>query len=165
MGSILSLFPNNDIIFLVGRFTYGLANGSFAVFVLKYMNETTPLEIKGSVGVSAELALTFGQMMIFLLDGLYITRYPVIKMDDTDLLLYIRIVYSVPIVISVLQLFLLEFIFPYDTPVMLYIQNDKITLYKLLNNIYKENIFHEKLEQLKQDLSGYTKTPKSNTLI
>ena len=101
MGSLFSLFPRNDIIFLIGRFIYGLANGSFAVFVLKYMNETIPLEIKGSVGTSAELSLTFGQMMIFMLDGLYITRYPVQIMDESNLLLYLRIVYSVPILMSI----------------------------------------------------------------
>ena len=59
-GSLLSLFPYDDFMFLSGRFMYGIAAGSFGVFVLKYINETAPVEIKGSIGTVAELGMTFG---------------------------------------------------------------------------------------------------------
>ena len=67
---------------MVGRFIYGIASGSFGVFVLKYINETAPVEIKGSVGTSAELGMTFGQMATFVLSGVYTTSYPIQDMNE-----------------------------------------------------------------------------------
>ena len=82
IGSLMSLFPQNHLSFMVGRFIYGIASGSFGVFVLKYINETAPVEIKGSVGTSAELGMTFGSMATFVLSGVYTTSYPIHDMNE-----------------------------------------------------------------------------------
>ena len=60
VGTLISLFPGVIWLFAIGRFIYGLSAGSFGVFVLKYINETAPIEIKGSVGTSVELGITIG---------------------------------------------------------------------------------------------------------
>lgn len=48
------------MMFLLARFIYGIAAGSFGVFVLKFIDETAPIEIKGSIGTVAELGMTCG---------------------------------------------------------------------------------------------------------
>lgn len=50
VGCGLTLIQNEYII-MAGRFIYGISTGSFSVFVPLYINETAPIEIKGSVGV------------------------------------------------------------------------------------------------------------------
>jgi MFS family permease len=50
VGSGIVLIPNK-IALIIGRFIYGIANGSFSVFVPLFINETAPIEIKGPVGV------------------------------------------------------------------------------------------------------------------
>lgn len=50
IGSGLVLIQN-EICLLIGRFIYGLACGSFSVFVPLYINETAPIELKGPMGV------------------------------------------------------------------------------------------------------------------
>ena len=60
VGVLLSMYPGNVRLFSFGRFIYGISAGTFGVFVLKYINETAPIEIKGSVGTSVELGITIG---------------------------------------------------------------------------------------------------------
>jgi MFS family permease len=49
IGSVLSLM-DNYILLITGRLLYGVAAGSFSVFCPKYINETAPTSIKGSLG-------------------------------------------------------------------------------------------------------------------
>lgn len=50
VGAGITLIPNVYAI-TVGRFIYGISNGAFSVFVPLYINETSPVEMKGSLGV------------------------------------------------------------------------------------------------------------------
>lgn len=66
IGSILALSPQLYI-FYFGRFLYGLAAGCYAVFCPLYINETAPIEIKGSLGAITQLTVVFGLMIPFVL--------------------------------------------------------------------------------------------------
>lgn len=50
IGSGVVLIENEWAI-VAGRFIYGMASGSFSVFVPLFLNETAPIEIKGPIGV------------------------------------------------------------------------------------------------------------------
>lgn len=65
-GAAITLVENPYAI-LVGRFIYGIANGSFSVFVPLFINETAPIEMKGPIGVMTQLFITMGIMISFLI--------------------------------------------------------------------------------------------------
>ena len=58
-------------------------------------------------------------MTTFVLSGAYTSALPVNTMDDKQLITYIRVSFSLPILISLFQMFMLSVVFPYDTPTML----------------------------------------------
>lgn len=47
----------------IGRFICGVSAGYFALTCPKYINETVPIEMKGSMGSMVQVALTFGIMI------------------------------------------------------------------------------------------------------
>jgi MFS family permease len=49
IGAALTLVQKKEIL-VVGRFLYGLAAGSFTVFVPSYISEITPTELRGPFG-------------------------------------------------------------------------------------------------------------------
>ncbi len=51
LGAALTLVRLKEIL-LLGRFIYGLAAGSFCVFVPSYISEITPTELRGTFGSS-----------------------------------------------------------------------------------------------------------------
>jgi SP family facilitated glucose transporter-like MFS transporter 1 len=59
IGCLLTLIRNIYIVF-VGRFLFGLAAGSFLVFVPSFINEVTPIELKGTYGSATQMLLNFG---------------------------------------------------------------------------------------------------------
>lgn len=50
VGIVMCMFPFNDWYFTVARFIWGLAAGSFTVFVPKYITEISPTEMSGFLG-------------------------------------------------------------------------------------------------------------------
>jgi MFS family permease len=48
IGSLVSLVDNIYVICL-GRFVQGLAMGGFTVYVPNFINETVPIELKGTI--------------------------------------------------------------------------------------------------------------------
>ncbi len=58
-----------------------MAAGSFSVFVPLFINETAPVEVKGSVGVLTQLFITTG-IMVSLLLGLAIPVSPLSTVSD-----------------------------------------------------------------------------------
>ena len=50
-----------------GRFLFGVAAGMYSVVVPKFINETAPIELKGSYGAITQFYVTFGIMIAFLM--------------------------------------------------------------------------------------------------
>ncbi len=62
IGCLLTLFQNIYIV-VIGRLIFGLAAGSFTVFVPSFINELTPIELKGPYGSATQLMVTFGLLV------------------------------------------------------------------------------------------------------
>lgn len=58
---------NNILAISFGRFLYGMAAGSYSVFVPKFINEVAPLEYKGPFGGISQFMLTLGIFMAALI--------------------------------------------------------------------------------------------------
>lgn len=54
----------------------------------------------------------------------------------------------IPIIISVIQIFLLITIFRYDTPVFLQLKGDNVSLNEIMSNIYHPLVVQERIAQL-----------------
>ena len=51
IGVILTIVGKNMPLMIIGRILFGFAAGSFSVYVPKYINEISPIELKGPGGV------------------------------------------------------------------------------------------------------------------
>ena len=112
---ILCLLDINMWVLVVGRFLWGLAIGSLTVFVPKFINETAPTELKGPLGgisqimcctgilVPSLLALIVPQTINELDPGFYVTQWW-------------RVVWGVPIIISLLNMLALSCCYPHESP-------------------------------------------------
>lgn len=60
----------------IGRFICGVSAGYFALACPKFINETVPLEMKGSMGSMVQVALTFGILVPSLMVFSYVPEQP-----------------------------------------------------------------------------------------
>jgi len=112
------MIGQNLYILNVGRFIWGLAFGSFSVVCAKFISEIAPPEYSGSFGAMNQLSLCLGGC----LPPLMSLAYPLNFDQDTDdfyLTTYWRIIWCLPILVSVVQLTLLTCCFRHETPVFL----------------------------------------------
>ena len=63
----LTMFDKNVWFFAFARFVYGLAIGAYAVFVPKFISETTPTELKGPYGGISQIMCCLGNLVPSLL--------------------------------------------------------------------------------------------------
>ena len=65
IGIGLSIVPTfyTDLFYVlyIGRFILGFATGCFCIFCPKYINETSPLVIKGAMGAMTSVSFAFGR--------------------------------------------------------------------------------------------------------
>ena len=61
LGSVVGYFPNT-IAFAFGRFTLGVASGSYSVTCSQYVSEFTPSDIYSKMGVVGPLNAMFGSL-------------------------------------------------------------------------------------------------------
>lgn len=66
IGCGLTLIQNVPAI-CIGRLIWGFTAGAYSVFVPKFINETAPIELKGSFGALTQFYVTFGIMISFIL--------------------------------------------------------------------------------------------------
>ncbi len=59
IGCSITLIQNEHAI-LFGRFLFGVAAGTFSVFVPSYINELSPNEMKGTLGSLTQILITLG---------------------------------------------------------------------------------------------------------
>jgi MFS family permease len=133
VGASLTLVPN-FVAFCFGRLLYGLAAGCYVVFCPKYIEETSPVEVKGPLGALTQVCICFGILFPFTIGMLY-DESANLAADDIDQ--FILVIFGIPILLGVLQLLLLLSIFRYDTPVLLHQKGDTERLTTLLSKIYQ----------------------------
>jgi MFS family permease len=59
-------FIDNFYVCVLGRFIYGVGGSAFTVFCPKYISETSPVAIKGTVGAMNSLGFTTGRLCVFI---------------------------------------------------------------------------------------------------
>lgn len=150
IGSGLTLIQNYPCL-LAGRFLYGVASGAFSVFCPKYIAETSPIEVKGVAGSLTQICITFGILVSFTLGLAFPTNSPDNDKQRSQKLLFIYSMYIIPIVIAVLNIGLLLFVFPFDTPPILKQRNEFTKLNALMSKIYKPHAVQGQIDDLGGD--------------
>lgn len=147
VGVGMTLFDFN-LWFLAGaRFVYGLAIGALTVFVPKFISETTPTELKGPYGGISQIMCCVGILVPSLL-ALPIPHQ--IDAGDQSFLVqqYWRVCWGIPIVIALLQLFLIQCFFNFESPQTLKETLDWDGLSASMRKIYKSEAVQTRILQI-----------------
>jgi MFS family permease len=156
VGCGLTLIQNIYIV-VVGRFLFGLAAGSFTVFVPSFINELTPTELKGPFGSATQLLVTFGILVSNLL-GIPLPSENDLEKSDFIKYEYWRVLFALPIVFAIVQEVLLFTVFNYETPKYLKQIGKKDELQAIMNRIYSPNLVQERIDAI-QISSGESSGP------
>ena len=147
LGASLTLVPNFAA-FCMGRLLYGLAAGCYVVFCPKYIEETSPVEVKGPLGALTQVCICFGILFPFTIGMLYDESA---NLTAADVDQFILIIFGIPILLGVLQLLLLLTVFRYDTPVLLHQKGETERLTILLSKIYKGTEVADRLKIIEDE--------------
>lgn len=94
----------------VGRIILGLGVGSYCVYCIKFVSELTPIEYRGPIGAIAELSIATGRWFPAI-GGLFIDQK-----NPKKSLFIPRLLWGFPLLMLILQVILMVFVFPYDSP-------------------------------------------------
>jgi len=120
IGVGISLIGEYIWLMSIGRFIWGVAYGAFSVVCTKMINEFTPIELIGPFGAMNQLSLTFGAALPSTLALAYPPDIKTAKgSDDFYVNQYFRIIWAMPLVISLLQVILMSTVFKNESPVYL----------------------------------------------
>ena len=138
VGVALSIIGTGILALCIGRFIWGLAFGAFSVTCAKMVNEITPAELSGPFGALNQLSLTFGAA----LPGTFALAYPTNiktttdRADDFYVNSYFRIIWSVPLLIALIQVVLLLTVFSNESPVYLKEHGQEQELLRVMKKFY-----------------------------
>ena len=119
VSAVLSCLSGNIYAMVLGRYIQGTAIGIFSVVGAKYVNEFCPIELKGPFGALNQFMNVFGGTWPSGL-ALYYPREITVEMrDDFDVVWYWRIIWSVPILMAIVQVTLLMVFYRHETPIYL----------------------------------------------
>ena len=141
------MIGQNMYILNIGRLIWGIAFGSFSVVSAKYISEIAPIEYSGTFGAMNQLSLCFGGC----LPPLMALAYPLNFGPETDefyLTTYWRIIWCLPILVSVLQLTLLTCCFRHETPIFLQEQGREEELLVVMKKFYRGMEVRRRLDAL-----------------
>ena len=71
LGILVSVFAPNLALLIIGRFVTGLGVGSGSILVPLLLNEISPDEIRGSLGVLNQLFVTIGILFAYLMNSAF----------------------------------------------------------------------------------------------
>lgn len=148
IGSTLCLFYKTSFhTFVVGRVLLGVACGGFTVYCPKYINEVAPKELSGPAGGMFQLMVCFG---IFLsLASTYAYDVESSSKESMDRLCFF--LFGLPIGLSFLQMFLLSFVFNYDTPKMMKEKGEDGKLREFMSKLYEPYAVQDAIDEVKVD--------------
>ena len=135
IGLVCSVFVELPIL-LVGRFISGFCVGLNSVLVPLYINEVSPISIKGIMGSMNQVFICLGILIAYTMG--YELPYPFIKGNNPDNNIW-RIIIFFPSVALFLRLILSLAIFNYDTPKYLVLMRQDDEARKILGLIYANN--------------------------
>jgi len=94
----------------------------------------------------------FGIMLPFVIGLMQASSVKLEDMNEEEVWTFIWIIFTIPIVISLLQLGLLLTVFRYDTPNFLVQNGDDVKLRQLFSHIYHPDVVEERIVKIKEDL-------------
>lgn len=127
---------------------YGVASGAFSVFCPKYISEVAPVEIKGTAGSLTQICVTFGILLSFCLGSLFTIDSPDPVELKSQQKKFINVMYLIPIGVTIINVILLVFVFPFDTPPVLKQKGEYAKLNTLMGRIYKPYAVQSKIDEL-----------------
>lgn len=141
IGCVLPVTYINRYLMVAGRFIIGLSVGAFSVFVPSFINEITPVELKGPCGTATQLLINLGILLASLM-GLPLpeiingnsTYDP--NNDSFIMQQYWRVIITLPIPLAILQSVLLATVFNYETPRYLLQNNRLAELTAVMGKLY-----------------------------
>ena len=117
--AVLVCLTGNIVLLVIGRYIWGASYGIFSIVCAKYVNDFCPVEVKGHFGACNQFMNVLGSTVPSGL-ALYLPREITWEMRGSfEVQWYWRIVWSVPIVISIVQVTLLMLCYRHDTPIYL----------------------------------------------
>ena len=157
VGCLLCLvrgFYGDHFFIFIGRFVYGVSVGLFSFFSPKYISEFSPIVIRGGLGALNQVFICFGIMIPFVLNPFYLPHtgenheIPNPKSPVTAETFF-RLIFCLPILVSLTQMILLFFFFRFETPIVMKERNEDEKLKKVLNKIYKPETADDVFNHLK----------------
>ena len=144
IGSLFTLITNINL-FIIGRAITGFCIGFNSTLVPLYMNEITPLPIKGLAGAFNQIQVCTGSFLAVLFAfGLPQTNFSGLQGQ------WWRVMLGFPIVIGSIRLIFFLFVFTKETPKYLVYNNESEKAEDALSLIYKQESVNEQLQMLEQ---------------
>ncbi|KEP63836.1 UNVERIFIED_CONTAM: facilitative glucose transporter GT1 [Hammondia hammondi] len=143
LGCILSAAAEGFPTLLIARLVVGVSVGMFTVCVPMYLSEVTPDDRRGYFGTFHQLFITLGIFFGTLL-GLAFGNAPAgdeVYEVTTFQQAWWRIMLGLPAVVSLLAIWLLWFVFPFETPQYMVEKKQRAKATALLREIYgRDNV-------------------------
>eukprot|EP00914_Ancora_sagittata_P020871 GHVO01041082.1.p1 GENE.GHVO01041082.1~~GHVO01041082.1.p1 ORF type:complete len:482 (-),score=62.49 GHVO01041082.1:2-1447(-) len=153
LGTITTAFSNNFISLLVGRLLCGFAVGSLGLYVPMLIAECSPAVRRGTYGVAYTFGITTGIFVSILL-GLAFDVMPEEQDDDWRIgsfnKAWWRVIIAIGILPCILFLWMLMYVFPYDTPYYYAESGDYESAEKVLKILRDENDVTEEIQGIIQ---------------
>ena len=142
IGSLFTLITNINL-FIIGRAITGFCIGFNSTLVPLYMNEITPLSIKGLAGAFNQVQICIGSFIAVLL---------AFGLPDADFSglqgQWWRVMLGFPILIGSIRLVFFLLVFTKETPYYLVYNNEREKAEEALGRIYKQEYVGEQLHLL-----------------
>lgn len=142
-GSFITIFYTNYPVLLIGRFFYGISAGAFNVFCPKMVSEMAPKEINGPAGAMFQILVTLGILVPSLISLAFGKEY---SNGEAKTQVYIN--FAMPIALGVIHIFLLLFVYPFDTPNMMKEKNEDMKLRTFFAKLYDPSIIEERIAEI-----------------
>ena len=133
------MVPHISLLFFC-RISEGIAVGFYSVLVPLFISEFMPPSLVSSMGALHLIVINFGMFLPFLLGWIMSQA----GFGDFSLVLFI-----VNLITLVIQSILLIWVFPYETPVYLFLNNRFDEAKYLIRIIYKDTYVEEVYEEKK----------------
>lgn len=150
VGSLI--FIENFYVLVFLRLCQGFCVGFYSAIAPLIIKELSPVEISGTLGVFAQLNVAggcfFGCFFEFILSA---------ATGDKDGSQIWPFTFGFTLITLAVQTAVLLFVFPYETPRYLLLNNEEKEARKLIAVIYKEEFVDEVLEEKKKDIESSKK--------
>ena len=131
---------------------YGFAVGTNDIFVPVFITEVAPIEVKGPSGALTEIFYTFGLMTAFTIGLGFGDISNNNDVESFEIQHYWQVVLAFPLLLSLVQILLFVFVFPYESPTVLKRRGENDDLKKIMNEIYTtEDVANERIDQILVD--------------